>query len=76
MFTGFTDETVDFMWGIRFNNDRAWFQAHKEEYLQPLSQPVLSFHLPLMSIGLLLLNVIQSSSLGHSMFCLVSLTVN
>ena len=21
MFTGFTDETVDFMWGIRFNNE-------------------------------------------------------
>ena len=33
MFTGFTDETVDFMWGIRFNNERAWFEAHKEIYL-------------------------------------------
>ena len=32
MFTGFTDETVDFMWGIRFNNERAWFEAHKAEY--------------------------------------------
>ena len=30
MFTGFTDETVDFMWGIRFNNERTWFEAHKE----------------------------------------------
>ena len=29
MFTGFTDETVDFMWGIRFNNERTWFEAHK-----------------------------------------------
>ena len=34
MFQGYTSETLDFMWGIRFNNDRAWFQAHKEEYLQ------------------------------------------
>ena len=33
MFTGFTDETVDFMWGIRFNNERTWFEAHKETYL-------------------------------------------
>jgi uncharacterized protein (DUF2461 family) len=32
MFTGFTDETVDFMWGIRFNNERGWFEAHKEIY--------------------------------------------
>ena len=31
MFTGFTDETVDFMWGIRFNNERSWFEAHKSK---------------------------------------------
>ena len=29
MFQGFSQETVDFMWGIRFNNDRGWFEAHK-----------------------------------------------
>ena len=29
MFTGFTDATVDFMWGIRFNNERPWFEAQK-----------------------------------------------
>ena len=29
MFTGFTDATVDFMWGIRFNNERPWFEDHK-----------------------------------------------
>ena len=38
MFTGFTDATVDFMWGIRFNNERAWFEAHKEDYLQSFYQ--------------------------------------
>ena len=32
MFEGFSQQTVDFMWGIRFNNDRAWFEAHKGEY--------------------------------------------
>ena len=28
MFEGFSQETVDFMWGIRFNNERGWFEAH------------------------------------------------
>jgi len=40
MFTGFTDETVDFMWGIRFNNERSWFEAHKEIYKTQLYQPM------------------------------------
>ena len=40
MFTGFTDETVDFMWGIRFNNERTWFEAHKDIYLRSFYQPM------------------------------------
>ena len=40
MFTGFTDETVDFMWGIRFNNERSWFEAHKEIYLERFYRPM------------------------------------
>ena len=32
MFEGFSQETVDFMWGIRFNNERSWFEAHKADY--------------------------------------------
>lgn len=40
MFTGFTDETVDFMWGIRFNNERSWFEAHKQTYLTQFYQPM------------------------------------
>ena len=40
MFRGFTDETVDFMWGIRFNNERAWFEANKETYLTQFQQPM------------------------------------
>lgn len=40
VFQGFTQQTVDFMWGIRFNNDRAWFEAHKEEYQKYLYQPM------------------------------------
>ena len=40
MFTGFTDQTVDFMWGIRFNNERAWFEANKEIYLTHFYRPM------------------------------------
>ena len=39
MFTGYSEKTLDFMWGIRFNNNREWFTAHKNEYLQHLYNP-------------------------------------
>ena len=40
MFTGFTPESIDFLWGIRMNNHRAWFQANKETYVQHLYEPM------------------------------------
>ena len=40
MFTGFTPETIDFLWGIRMNNNRDWFQAHKKEYVTFLYEPM------------------------------------
>lgn len=40
MFQGFDDTTVDFMWGIRFNNERRWFEAHKQEYLDHFYAPM------------------------------------
>lgn len=40
MFQGFSPETVDFMWGIRFNNDRGWFEAHKQDYLNHFHRPM------------------------------------
>ena len=40
MFQGFSQETVDFMWGIRFNNERSWFMAHKEEYQKYFNEPM------------------------------------
>ena len=40
MFQGFTDETVDFMWGIRFNNEKPWFEAHKQTYLDSFYHPM------------------------------------
>lgn len=41
MFQGFSQATVDFMWGIRFNNEREWFMAHKEEYLTHFQRPMM-----------------------------------
>lgn len=40
MFQGFSDATIDFMWGIRFNNERSWFEANKETYLRTFYQPM------------------------------------
>lgn len=40
MFEGFRPETIDFLWGIRFNNNREWFLAHKDAYQQELYQPM------------------------------------
>lgn len=40
MFTGFTPETIDFLWGIRMNNNREWFLEHKKQYEDTLYQPM------------------------------------
>lgn len=40
MFTGFTQEAQDFLWGIRFNNEKSWFEAHKEAYLTQVYRPM------------------------------------
>ena len=40
MFTGFTPETVDFLWGIRMNNNRDWFLANKKQYVSTLYEPM------------------------------------
>jgi len=39
MFEGYSPETVDFLWGIRMNNNREWFQQHKPEYVKYLYEP-------------------------------------
>lgn len=40
MFHGFSEETTQFLWGIRFNNERPWFEAHKQEYLDYVQTPM------------------------------------
>lgn len=39
MFQGFSQATGDFLWGLTMNNDRTWFNAHREEYEAHLNQP-------------------------------------
>ncbi len=40
MFKGFSPETIDFLWGIRLNNNREWFMEHKAEYQKTLYEPM------------------------------------
>ena len=39
MFEGFTNETSEFLWELSFNNERPWFQAHKEQFERCLNEP-------------------------------------
>ena len=39
MFEGYSPETVDFLWGIRLNNNREWFLDHKKDYVTYLYEP-------------------------------------
>ena len=40
MFQGFSQQAVDFLWGIRLNNERSWFLQHKQEYLTYVDEPL------------------------------------
>lgn len=40
MFTGFSPETIDFLWGIRLNNRKDWFESHKQQYISTLFEPM------------------------------------
>lgn len=40
MFHGFSPETIDFLWGIRLNNNRTWFEEHKRDYQNYLYEPM------------------------------------
>jgi uncharacterized protein (TIGR02453 family) len=39
-FEGFTQSTIDFMWSLRFNNNKAWFEEHKDDYQSNLLTPM------------------------------------
>ncbi|MCI8809833.1 MAG: DUF2461 domain-containing protein [Oscillibacter sp.] len=65
MFTGFTNETVDFMWGIRFNNERTWFEAHKDIYLT-------HFYNPMKELGSELFDYLQELRPDDNLICKVT----
>ena len=65
MFNGFTDETVDFMWGIRFNNERSWFEANKEIYQT-------HFYRPMRELGEELYEFLREKRPDYGLICKVS----
>ena len=65
MFTGFTDATVDFMWGIRFNNEKLWFEAHKDIYLK-------EFYNPLRDLGGEMYDFIAAERPDYGLVCRVA----
>ena len=40
MFNGFTPKTIDFMWNLRLNNRKDWFEANKDIYKQEFQDPM------------------------------------
>jgi len=40
MFEGFSQQTIDFMWNLRFNNEKTWFEAHKDEFIREFQNPM------------------------------------
>lgn len=40
MFQGFSQMTQEFLWGIRFNNQRDWFNQHKQAYQDHVVAPM------------------------------------
>ena len=42
-FNGYTDESVRFYTELAYNNNRGWFEEHKEIYKRSVIQPSLSF---------------------------------
>ena len=40
MFSGFTPRTIDFMWNLRLNNNKAWFEANKDHFRQDFQTPM------------------------------------
>lgn len=42
-FTGFTDATLDFLSGLKANNNREWFAEHKKNYEAAVKKPAKAF---------------------------------
>ena len=40
MFSGFTPDTIEFMWNLRLNNNKPWFEANKHKFQQVFQHPM------------------------------------
>jgi len=40
MFIGFSSQAIDFMWNLRLNNNKAWFEANKNTFIQDFQTPM------------------------------------
>ena len=40
MFNGFSPRTIDFMWNLRLNNRKAWFEENKEHFQEDFQNPM------------------------------------
>jgi uncharacterized protein (TIGR02453 family) len=40
VFEGFSQRTIDFMWDLRLNNEKEWFEAHKEDFIRDFQAPM------------------------------------
>jgi uncharacterized protein (TIGR02453 family) len=58
MFNGFTPATIDFMWKLRLNNEKTWFEAHKDEFKR-------DFQVPMKELGLAVFDRIKAAHGDH-----------
>ena len=40
MFNGFSTRTIEFMWGLRLNNRKDWFEANKDTFIKEFQDPM------------------------------------
>lgn len=40
MFQGFSERGIGFLWGIRFNNNKPWFEEHKQDFKTYVEVPM------------------------------------
>ena len=39
-FSGFSERTFEFMWGLRLNNNKQWFEENKEAFIRDFQNPM------------------------------------
>jgi len=64
-FEGFSQKTIDFMWNLRFNNEKQWFEAHKDEF-------ICDFQTPMKALGREVFERIDSDNKKHGFIHKVS----